>query len=268
MARAVGKSFKVDVALPTDIYNVVAQMAINADAPIHHKSGQRILTPSILQLLRIGIQSLSDSPDLADTNILSLSNTPDSRISKLLDRVRILEDKPINGDLSPFIDRVTEIARNEVELALSPLSNDLLTLQAQLAKLTANRDNWDDLRADVADLRELVNKVPAQIEALRAQITAIGEKPATAPAKQPAASGKPKGEVHNEVLKVANRLEREPALKSAVIDGLAAGHTGEKLGQYLMDKGFVNGNGGKYTGASNSRFRLAIEHLKSQGIKV
>jgi hypothetical protein len=68
------------------------------------------------------------------------------------------------------------------------------------------------------------------------------------------------GEVQPEVLKVANRLERESLLKSAVI---ADGHTGEKLGQCLMDKGFLNGNGGKYTGASNSRFRLPIEHLNS-----
>jgi hypothetical protein len=71
------------------------------------------------------------------------------------------------------------------------------------------------------------------------------------------------GEPNVEVVKVANRLEREPELKAAVINGLTAGHTGEALGQYLADKGFMNSNGGKYTGASNSRFRLAIEHLNS-----
>jgi Phage integrase family len=65
--------------------------------------------------------------------------------------------------------------------------------------------------------------------------------------------------------KSINRLEREPALKSAVIAGLAAVHTGENLGQYLADKGFLNKNGGAYEGASNSRFRLAIKYLNGEG---
>lgn len=47
------------------------------------------------------------------------------------------------------------------------------------------------------------------------------------------------------------------------MEGLAAGHKGKSLGQYLADNGFLNSNGGKYTGASNSRFRLAIEYLNS-----
>jgi hypothetical protein len=90
---------------------------------------------------------------------------------------------------------------------------------------------------------------------------------ATTTAKAPAAIRPAPAQdgVHNEVLKVAKRLEKEPALKSAVIAGLAAGNTGENLGQYLADNGFLNGNGGKYTGASNSRFRLAIEYLNNGG---
>jgi hypothetical protein len=144
MARAVGKSFKVDVALPTDIYNMVAQMAIDSDAPIHHKSGQRIITPSILKLLRIGIQSVSNNPDLADTDILTLSNTPDPRISELLDRVRILEDKPVNGDLTHWDELKTEVnylrecltstaTKDYVERALQSVHVAIESLQSQLA---------------------------------------------------------------------------------------------------------------------------------------
>jgi hypothetical protein len=38
------------------------------------------------------------------------------------------------------IDRVTEIARGEVELGLTPLSNDLMNLQAQLAEVKSDCD--------------------------------------------------------------------------------------------------------------------------------
>jgi hypothetical protein len=110
------------------------------------------------------------------------------------------------------------------------------------------------LRADVADLRSKLTQLKADDAITKASINTTGHpnQKATTP-----------GEPNIEIVKVATRLEREPALKAAVTDGLTAGHTGEKLGQYLADNGFLNGNGGKYTGASNSRFRLAIEHLNS-----
>jgi hypothetical protein len=146
------------------------------------------------------------------------------------------------------IDRVTEIARGEVELGLTPLSNDLVSLQSQLAEVKSDCDlATEGIQRLIADA---ISKASIATTAKKPQPTAI---------KTASASGEP----NNEVIKVANRLEREPALKSAVIDGLAAGHTGESLGQYLADNSFLNSNGGKYTGASNSRFRLAIEYLNS-----
>jgi hypothetical protein len=132
--------------------------------------------------------------------------------------------------------------------AIAPLSNDLLNLQAQVAEVKSDCDlTTEGIQRLIAD--------------------AISKAPIATTAKAPAAvrTAPAQGGVHNEVLKVAKRLDKEPALKSAVIAGLAAGHTGENLGQYLADNGFLNGNGGKYTGASNSRFRLAIEYLNNGG---
>jgi hypothetical protein len=71
-------------------------------------------------------------------------------------------------------------------------------------------------------------------------------------------------EPHIEVIKVANRLRKEPALKAAVIEALGHGHSGNSLGQYLADKGFLNSNGTAYHGASNSRLKLAIAYLDEQ----
>jgi hypothetical protein len=181
----------------------------------------------------------------------------------------------INTPVSMRIQAAQGLTAEEVQdlinTGISTVSNDLLNLQAQLAKLTANRDNWDDLTADVADLREQLAEVKADCdlttEGIQRLIADAISKVSIDTAKKPqpiaTKSAPAPGEVHKEVLKVARRLEKEPELKSAVLDGLTAGHTGENLGQYLADMGFLNGNGGKYTGASNSRFRLAIEYLSS-----
>ncbi len=107
-------------------------MAERSDAPIHHKSGARILTPSILQLMRIGIQSLADNPELADTSIPSPSNAPDPRVISLLDRVRILEDKSLDG--------VQTAIDSAIEKAIAPIQLDLAELLGQVDKLRVSID--------------------------------------------------------------------------------------------------------------------------------
>ncbi len=226
--------------------------------------------------------------DLARANKQSMGWLLNQAIDKMLEynSIYIYRDSvnPIDGEAPkplPSSD-IEEVVRRYVDKANESITDDLLNLQAQVTELTANRDNGDDMRADVADLREQLAQLttkasvtthtdvdPAEIQAyidrcygeLRAEIEAL--KGTTTPQSAAIKTTSTPGEVHNEVLKVARRLEKETALKSAVIDGLAAGHTGENLGQYLADKGFLNSNGGKYTGASNSRFRLAIEHLNN-----
>jgi hypothetical protein len=142
------------------------------------------------------------------------------------------------------IDRVTEIAMNEVELAMSPLSNDLLNLQAQVTELTANRDNWDDMRADVADLREQLTQLATAKKP---------HSPATKTASEPS----------DVIRRVMNRLEAEPELKARISEGVANGLAGAALGEWLADGGFWNKSGKTYEGASLSQFRAAIEHLSS-----
>ncbi len=194
--------------------------------------------------------------DLARAHNYSMGWLLNQAIDKMLEAgtIYIYRDSvaPIDGAVPKPLpsNDIEEVVRKYVDKANESIIDDLLNLQAQVSEITANRDNWDNMRAEVADLREQLAKLTAIPTAKKPHSPAIRTTSAS-------------GEVNSEVLKVANRLQREPDLKSAVIDGLAAGHTGEKLGQYLADKGFLNGNGGKYTGASNSRFRLAIEHLNS-----
>jgi hypothetical protein len=233
-----------------------------------------------------------ESFDVTQTLVTLLANALDIPLDSIVKQPSSLSDERITAIVKQEFDRLA------VEL--------MAEVKASTSNEYVQKNSWDDLRADVADLRQTLTELktdndmsaasikrlireaisetlidthtnfdPAaiqiyidqQIDKLRAQITATGTKPASiGTTRNPGQKAKPAtapGEPNNEVVKVANRLEREPELKAAVINALSAGHTGEALGQYLADKGFMNSNGGKYTGASNSRFRLAIEHLNS-----
>ncbi len=131
-----------------------------------------------------------------------------------------------------------------IDQAITPLTSDLVNIQSRII----DRDNWDDMRADVADLREQL-----------AQLTSTAKKPQPTAIRTPSAPG----DINPEVIKVAARLEKEPKLKARIADGIAQGLTGGALGQWLADGGFLNKKGGVFEGASNSRFKLAIEHLNS-----
>jgi hypothetical protein len=202
---------------------------------------------------------------LAKENNYSMGWLLNQAIDKMLESgtIHIYRDSiaPTPSNIAPSTD-IEELVRSYVEKAITPLSNEYV-----------QKNSWDDLRADVADLRSKLTQLKADDGMSTASIKKLIAEAITKASIDTTTSKKPQptaikttlatGEVQPEVLKVVKRLEKEPALKSAVIAGLAAGNTGENLGQYLADKGFWNSNGGKYTGASNSRFRLAIEYLNS-----
>jgi hypothetical protein len=199
---------------------------------------------------------------LAKENNYSMGWLLNQAIDKMLESgtIHIYRDSiaPTPSNIAPSAD-IEELVRSYVEKAITPLSNEYV-----------QKNSWDDLWADVADLRQTLTELKTDndmsVASIKRLIREAISETSIATTGNPSQKAKPAtalGEPNNEVVKVATRLEREPALKAAVIDGLTAGHTGEKLGQYLADNGFLNGNGGKYTGASNSRFRLAIEYLNS-----
>jgi hypothetical protein len=106
------------------------------------------------------------------------------------------------------------------------------------------------------DLAELLG----QVDKLRGSIDGKVQTPKPKATRATATTEEP----HIEVIKVANRLRKEPDLKAAVIEALGHGHSGNSLGQYLAEKGFLNSNGAAYHGASNSRLKLAIAYLDEQ----
>jgi hypothetical protein len=176
MARASGKMMKVDVALPLDIFETVARLAEESDAPIHHRSNQRVLSPTILQLIGLGIQSLEDNPELLTADMSKRFMVNDSRISALLSRIEKLEGDRSNGGDDLTVDRVAEIAKDEIGQALTPISEDLVNIHDQLARLMALAQ--DDLDPAVIQtyLARRSEKMAAQTEALKANTLANSQK--------------------------------------------------------------------------------------------
>lgn len=51
---------RIDVRFPDEIYEAIKSIAQKDGAKIHHRSGEIILTPTVVKLIRIGISHLSD----------------------------------------------------------------------------------------------------------------------------------------------------------------------------------------------------------------
>jgi hypothetical protein len=135
MARQSGKTMKVDVALPLDIYDVVVKLAEESDAPIHHRSNMRVLSPTILHLIGLGIQSLEANPELLT---LPIATGTDGKLAevvaslgKLADRINRLEDNPqsltpddvraiFDAQISPLLARIEALESSPAEQQKPP----------------------------------------------------------------------------------------------------------------------------------------------------
>lgn len=58
---------RVDIRIPNELYDEIRAIAINHfNAKIHHRSNKPEITPTILELIRIGIAHLDTTEDVED----------------------------------------------------------------------------------------------------------------------------------------------------------------------------------------------------------
>ena len=110
-ARQDSKVTRLDLRIPNDIYTQVEEIAKANNEPTHHITGNIILTPTLVKLIRLGIRSLSDNyPALADIPIFS------GQVSdNLLKRMDAIE-----GELAELKKLVTDLSNSPVVAALVP----------------------------------------------------------------------------------------------------------------------------------------------------
>ena len=67
MSRRTDDITRVDIRIPNELYDEISAIAINHfNAKIHHRSNKPEITPTILELIRIGIAHLDTTEDVED----------------------------------------------------------------------------------------------------------------------------------------------------------------------------------------------------------
>jgi hypothetical protein len=155
-ARQELKVTRLDLRIPNDIYAQVEEIAKANNEPTHHITGNIILTPTLVKLIRLGIRSLSDNyPALAGIPISS-----EQVSDNLLKRMDSIE-----GELSELKKLVTELSGNTVEAAIVNDSiSDMLKTDTRSdsvsdeisdePKLALISDNLSDIVPDTIETTE------------------------------------------------------------------------------------------------------------------
>jgi hypothetical protein len=112
-ARQESKVTRLDLRIPNDIYAQVEEIAKANNEPTHHITGNIILTPTLVKLIRLGIRSLSDNyPALADLTtaieqvpdtLTPRMNAVEAELSELKKLVTNLSDKIFDRLSNSFI---------------------------------------------------------------------------------------------------------------------------------------------------------------------
>jgi hypothetical protein len=94
---------RVDVRIPNHIYEQIAAIATrHFQAKVHHRSGKPEVSPTILELIKIGIAHLESTlPDSADISDESVASELREQIQDLDLRLRAIERSSLTARRSP-----------------------------------------------------------------------------------------------------------------------------------------------------------------------
>ncbi len=149
--------------------------------------------------------------------------------------------------------------RSLIDQAIEPLTSDLVSIQSQII----SRDNWDDLRADVADLRLTLAEALVNIKGASTTTTKTPNPQQSTIGTTSAPGGISPS---REVLTVVNRMNADPELKTLAETALANGLKGKALIDHLFKEGYgANNNSKPFDSSVGSRFQPAIEYMNNGG---
>jgi hypothetical protein len=155
MARAAGNTMKVDVALPMEMFETISRIARESNAPIHHRSGEPVVSPTIIRLIGLGILSATDNPEMMTADISR--TVADPRVDILSDRVRALEDR--------LSDEVRSIAESVVEQGIEPIQSDLAELLLRVDQLESSPTSSKPKATTTTEADSEVLKLAKRLEA-------------------------------------------------------------------------------------------------------
>ena len=101
---------RVDIRIPHDIYEQIMAIATNHfHAKIHHRSGKPEVSPTILELIKIGIAHLdpggTDKPDISDKSVVTELRQQIKELDKRLSEVESkLSDESVTDNITDIPD--------------------------------------------------------------------------------------------------------------------------------------------------------------------
>lgn len=193
---------KIDVRFPEGVYSAIELIATADEAKIHHISNKRILTPTVIKLVKLGIsQLIAQYPDkypinlsdtgLSGTNSINLSDnaltrltTVEAEVESLKKLIEILSDKLDDSsricnqsdtidDNSRIVETTDTIATPTIEIVTGDIPDPRLKTWKEFFKMVG----IDGLTATEAQKKENIDIRTKQIEAgvLAAKDKGLGE---------------------------------------------------------------------------------------------
>jgi hypothetical protein len=160
---------RIDVRFPLSILQAIEQIAELEGAKIHHISGKRILTPTVIELVRIGLSQVSDKYQLEISAVKSdtlLGNLSDN----LTPRVEAIEGEL--ADLKKLVDNLSVKLSDSLSetrvIELSDNVSDIIADNLPDAVADARRDNLSDDISDETTVKPITEEVLSFLAAKKA----------------------------------------------------------------------------------------------------
>lgn len=157
-SRQEAKVTRLDLRIPNDIYSQVEEIAKANNEPTHHITGNIILTPTLVKLIRLGIRSLSDNyPSLLDLPTFS-KRVPDTltpRMDTNAHRLTVVEE-----ELSELKKLVISLSDNMSDNISGTMSDTIVSLEeveqaieTEPSKITIEASPPNLTKADISELK-------------------------------------------------------------------------------------------------------------------
>ncbi len=183
-SRVEGKTVKVkrqDIRIPLDFYNRLKQIAVEKfNAHVHHRSGEPVITPTLLKLAELGIEYLESgladkNNEFATTEVFKRLENIEQRYSdnnndivseELTERIKSLEKQL--ADINT--DKLDKELANRIEVIEQKLSNnnndnirDRIVKRLDTIEQNLNDNNDDKLSQKLTERLAIVEKQLADI---------------------------------------------------------------------------------------------------------
>ncbi len=186
-SRVEGKTVKVkrqDIRIPLDFYDRLKHIAVERfNAHVHHRSGEPVITPTLLKLAEYGIEYLESgladkNPEFATTEVFKRlenieqrysDNNNDNVTEELADRVKSLEKQLADNNTDKLAKELANRIEQLIEQKLLDNNNDNISdrILKRLDNIEQSLDdnNNDKLSQELIERLAIVEKQLADINA-------------------------------------------------------------------------------------------------------